>query len=1000
MTLNNLGALLRNMGRIEEAKQRYEKALEMREKLLQTDPENVGYQSRVGGTFNNLGNLLWNMGRIEGAKQRCEKALEIYEKLLQTDPENVGYQSYVGGTLNNLGTLLSAMGRIEEAKQRYEKALEMREKLLQTDPENVGYQSDVATTLNNLGILLSDMGRIEEAKQRYEKALEMREKLLQTDPENVGYQSDVAMTLNNLGLLLSYMGRIEEAKQRYEKALEIYTEPMQYLTISKKSNSIIRLIRLSTEQAKTETNDHLKIKYLEQAYKLCKKSQAFLSKYELKYEKKLVMGAGLSAYLDYVIINVKGERKAEKRADGYEKAIQTIESLGKIEKDEEVENIVSSTICYLEGRKLVNEALGSEQPDLELIKQAANLFKEAKETYKKANVCYCIYIGLLKILENVEIFEDKNSLKAKETIDQIIEVLPEDIDQNIRTSFEEITKIFDEKDIKGRKKHLEEFDAKIRAIESKALENIFGHVHKKLKDYVEEPFSPNVFYENWELRVIFDDPEKVKGKLTIKIGSKTLLNRALTAEEVKSNLLEINYLDKKYFPQGEDEIIFSIPEQKTVTRPISYFENIISEENKTRILLHDCSENLDIESRLQIAAIQLKYNVYVEDYVVKLVADEAYHRKIEAILKAMNGKADIVVFPEFSIPFDYLDEIKQYSEDTGIIVVAGSHYITKGNLEKYGQIFNREFREKDLRKNISPVVTPCSKEEDGVVIPSSKIVHNEKLVGAREERELFFNEGMEAGEINHIFKLRDDLHIGIMICYEYLNSNLRNRLIPVCDVILVPQTNPSPERFYQTAKNDINNPSCSGNKAYIMANGIFTVGTDKKVLGGSIGIVSTLDKYSYQKQDEGIIKPVDKVMEQFILLTSINMGFNPARDTQSGQVPIKTKLIHIFEEREIISDLKVNDEVSAKLLETIGKCDGIDEIKRILREKGERFIEILDTIEKCDSQVALEELIKNADNKAIIKAFSPLMHKQIEALENIKAKEIKRKCCRILIPAK
>ncbi|WP_255420861.1 tetratricopeptide repeat protein [Methanosarcina sp. MSH10X1] len=31
--LNNLGTLLSDMGRIEEAKQRYEKALDMREKL-------------------------------------------------------------------------------------------------------------------------------------------------------------------------------------------------------------------------------------------------------------------------------------------------------------------------------------------------------------------------------------------------------------------------------------------------------------------------------------------------------------------------------------------------------------------------------------------------------------------------------------------------------------------------------------------------------------------------------------------------------------------------------------------------------------------------------------------------------------------------------------------------------------------------------------------------------------------------------------------------------
>ena len=85
------------MGCIEDAKKRYEKSLDISQKLLNNDPENVVYQSDVGGTLNNLGNLLSNMGRIEETKDRYEKALEMYEKLLNNDPENVVYQSDVGG---------------------------------------------------------------------------------------------------------------------------------------------------------------------------------------------------------------------------------------------------------------------------------------------------------------------------------------------------------------------------------------------------------------------------------------------------------------------------------------------------------------------------------------------------------------------------------------------------------------------------------------------------------------------------------------------------------------------------------------------------------------------------------------------------------------------------------------------------------------------------------------------------------------------------------------
>jgi len=158
-----------------------------------------------------------------------------------------------------------------------------------------------------------------------------------------------------------------------------------------------------------------------------------------------------------------------------------------------------------------------------------------------------------------------------------------------------------------------------------------------------------------------------------------------------------------------------------------------------------------------------------------------------------------------------------------------------------------------------------------------------------------------------------------------------------------------------------------------MANGIFTLGEDEKVLGGSTGIVSTLDKYSYERQDEGIIKPVDKVIEQFVLLASINTGFNPARDTHAGQVPIKTKLIHRFEESEILSDLKLN---------------------------GRGFIQLLDTIKKCENRYELKKTLEDAGNNELINTFSPLMHKHIQDLKELTFDEMKKKCCSILISSK
>jgi hypothetical protein len=437
----------------------------------------------------------------------------------------------------------------------------------------------------------------------------------------------------------------------------------------------------------------------------------------------------------------------------------------------------------------------------------------------------------------------------------------------------------------------------------------------------------------------------------------------LTQEEIKSHILEIDYLDNNYFPQGEDEISFTTTQQKkSVIRSIDYFENIIGD-NKTRILLHDCSENehLTITQKLNIAVVQLKYNVYIESSVVKIKEDDAYYKKVMTILENIASEANIVVFPEFSIPFDYIKDIQNYANKNHVLVVADSHYVLRENLDKYKEHFNRKFNEKDLRKNISPIVIPCS-----------KIIHNEKYMGAEIEDPCFFTDGMTPGNENHIFKLRNDLTLGVMICFEYAVNGLRYRMLPVCDIVLVPQTNPEPGRFYTIAEGDMSIPLSGKNIACIMANGIFTVDDDKTIRGGSSGAL-LIDKSSYKNRSKGIISQVEKNIEQFIYLLSVDTKFYAARSTQTGHGSAKAKLIHIFEESEILNDPELN---------------------------GKRFINLLETIEKCDNSDELKKILTNEENKEIINIFSPLMHEHIQNLNQLTLDQMKKKCLFAMIPIK
>ena len=161
----NLGILLKNQGRIEEAMEQYHKT-------IQINPNH--YEA-----LNNLGNVL-------AAKGRLDEAIENYRKAIQINPN---YRE----ALNNLGNVLAAKGRFDEAIENYRKAIQI----------NPNY----ADALNNLGVTLATRGQFDEAIENYRKAIRI----------NPNY----AEALDNLGIVLAAKGRLDEATVNYRQSIQV-----------------------------------------------------------------------------------------------------------------------------------------------------------------------------------------------------------------------------------------------------------------------------------------------------------------------------------------------------------------------------------------------------------------------------------------------------------------------------------------------------------------------------------------------------------------------------------------------------------------------------------------------------------------------------------------------------------------------------------------------------------------------------------------------------------
>jgi tetratricopeptide (TPR) repeat protein len=162
---NELGNILLQSGRVDEAMVHYQQALQ-----IKPDSAEASYH---------LGNTLLQ-------KDRADEAIAWYQQALQIKP-GFAEASF------NLGNALLQKGRVDEAIVQYQQALKI--------------EPDLAEARINLGNALLQKGRVDEAIAQYQTAL-------QITPDN-------AEGHNNLGSALLRMGRLNEAIAHYQKALQI-----------------------------------------------------------------------------------------------------------------------------------------------------------------------------------------------------------------------------------------------------------------------------------------------------------------------------------------------------------------------------------------------------------------------------------------------------------------------------------------------------------------------------------------------------------------------------------------------------------------------------------------------------------------------------------------------------------------------------------------------------------------------------------------------------------
>lgn len=173
------------------------KGLELRERVLASDPGNPGRMHAVASSYGELARLAGTSPT--SARDALQRAAAILEDLVASHPDKLLYLRDLNITCNQLGAI-EEKGGSERARERYERAVATAERLVALSPS--------AMHMRDLRISCSNLDRChardndERAEVYLERAVTIAEQLVDLDPDHAGHLRELLLTSERMAAAL------------------------------------------------------------------------------------------------------------------------------------------------------------------------------------------------------------------------------------------------------------------------------------------------------------------------------------------------------------------------------------------------------------------------------------------------------------------------------------------------------------------------------------------------------------------------------------------------------------------------------------------------------------------------------------------------------------------------------------------------------------------------------------------------------------------------------
>lgn len=207
--------------RNEAAREQFEKARALAQRLVSGEPSNSVFQRMWAIASDRLGGALLAAGKPAEALGPIRDSLTVATQLSEKEPLNKGRLRELAMAHSRLGDLLVGTGKTEQALGVFASGIAIARRLAEGENAQPLWRRDLAVALIKAGDAERHLGKPDEALKHYEDAHDVIVQAVASAPAMRGWQEDVGVTNERIGDAHLQRGDAEAALASYQAKFNV-----------------------------------------------------------------------------------------------------------------------------------------------------------------------------------------------------------------------------------------------------------------------------------------------------------------------------------------------------------------------------------------------------------------------------------------------------------------------------------------------------------------------------------------------------------------------------------------------------------------------------------------------------------------------------------------------------------------------------------------------------------------------------------------------------------